>query len=67
MRDWTDSDGLSKCRDLWLSANFIKNSFDSEDKFPRYFSSFFFFQKIEIFIFSEIVSDEQSRSDRQSD
>lgn len=45
-----------------------KNSFDSEDKFPRYFSSFFFFfQKIEIFIFSEIVSDEQSRSDRQSD
>lgn len=44
-----------------------KNSFDSEDKFPRYFSSFFFFQKIEIFIFSEIVSDEQFRSDRQSD
>lgn len=44
-----------------------KNSFDSEENFLVIFLLFFFFQKIEIFIFSEIVSDEQSRSDRQSD
>lgn len=46
VRDWTDSDGLSKCRDLWLFINFIKILSIRRINFLVIFLLFFFSKKL---------------------